>query len=45
MRNEPIDFIGVPHYHMGNRSADEDAHADQPSALAHDQPQEARVVW
>jgi aryl-alcohol dehydrogenase-like predicted oxidoreductase len=23
MRNEPIDFIGVPHYHMGNRSAEE----------------------
>jgi aryl-alcohol dehydrogenase-like predicted oxidoreductase len=22
MRNEPIDFIGVPHYHMGNRSAE-----------------------
>jgi len=23
MRSEPIDFIGVPHYHMGNRSAEE----------------------
>ena len=23
MRNEPIDFIGVPHYHMGNRRAEE----------------------
>ena len=23
MRNEPIDFIGVPHYHMSNRSAEE----------------------
>jgi aryl-alcohol dehydrogenase-like predicted oxidoreductase len=23
MRNEPIDFIGVPHYHMANRSAEE----------------------
>jgi aryl-alcohol dehydrogenase-like predicted oxidoreductase len=22
MRNEPIDFIGVPHYHMANRSAE-----------------------
>jgi aryl-alcohol dehydrogenase-like predicted oxidoreductase len=22
MRNEPIDFIGVPHYHMGNRRAE-----------------------
>jgi aryl-alcohol dehydrogenase-like predicted oxidoreductase len=23
MRNEPIDFIGVPHYHMANRRAEE----------------------
>ena len=23
MRNEPIDFIGVPHYHMANRAAEE----------------------
>ena len=23
MRNEPIDFIGAPHYHMANRSAEE----------------------